>query len=153
MTFCHLQEIINHLRQHSHCTTYGSGMSAPVVMQILTSFKILMGEDGTNEGTGRSHIVCVCLFWYEEVLNVIFIWNQIVGSCMAAQTNYGLVFGFLCFSIDHMFIVAIKIICPKAFTFMWSWKGNHLVDHVWRFQAFFFFPGKRRVTQLADNAR
>jgi len=73
MTFCHLQEIINHLRQHSHCTTYGSGMSAPVVMQILTSFKILMGEDGTNEGTGRSHIVCVCLFWYEEVLNVIFI--------------------------------------------------------------------------------
>ena len=56
ITFHHLQEVINHLRQHSHCTTYGSGMSAPVVMQILTAFKILMGEDDTNEGTGKSHV-------------------------------------------------------------------------------------------------
>lgn len=51
----YLQDIINHLRQHSHCTTYGTGMTAPVAVQILTSLKIIMGEDGTNEGTRLCH--------------------------------------------------------------------------------------------------
>ena len=41
---------MNHLRRHSHCATYGSSMTAPVAMQILTCMKIIMGEDGTNEG-------------------------------------------------------------------------------------------------------
>ena len=45
-----MQEIVNHLRRHSHCATYGSSMTAPVAMQILTCMKIIMGEDGTNEG-------------------------------------------------------------------------------------------------------
>ena len=30
-------------------------MTAPVALQILTTMKIIMGEDGTNEG------VCVCV--------------------------------------------------------------------------------------------
>ena len=33
-------------------------MTAPVALQILTTMKIIMGEDGTNEGV----CVCVCVY-------------------------------------------------------------------------------------------
>ena len=45
------QAIINHLRRYSHAATYGSAMSAPVAQQVISSMKIIMGEDGTKEGT------------------------------------------------------------------------------------------------------
>ena len=45
-----MQEIVNYLRHHSHSVTYGSSLPGPVAAQILTSMKIIMGEDGTNEG-------------------------------------------------------------------------------------------------------
>lgn len=45
-----LQEIINHIRGSSHSAAYASFMSPPVVMQILLSMKIIMGEDGTDQG-------------------------------------------------------------------------------------------------------
>ena len=49
-THTRTQEIINHLRQNSHTTTYGTSMSGPVAQQIVSSLTIIMGEDGTNEG-------------------------------------------------------------------------------------------------------
>lgn len=54
-THTYTQAIINHLRQYSHASTYGSAMSAPVAQQVISSMKIIMGEDGTKEGT------CVCV--------------------------------------------------------------------------------------------
>jgi serine palmitoyltransferase len=47
------KDIINHLRSRSHSTLYAETLPAPVVMQILTSLKILMGEDNTNDGQRR----------------------------------------------------------------------------------------------------
>ena len=44
---------MSHLRQTSHATTYGDCMPAPVAQQAFTATKIIMGEDGTNEGKGR----------------------------------------------------------------------------------------------------
>jgi len=44
------QEIIDHIRGSSHSAVYASSMSPPVAMQILSSMKIIMGEDGTDEG-------------------------------------------------------------------------------------------------------
>ena len=35
-------------------------MTAPVALQILTSMKIIMGEDGTNEGM---QLECVCVMY------------------------------------------------------------------------------------------
>ncbi|XP_066280595.1 serine palmitoyltransferase 2-like [Branchiostoma lanceolatum] len=47
------KRLINHLRAYSHSTTYACSMSAPVAQQVITSMKIIMGEDGTNRGQLR----------------------------------------------------------------------------------------------------
>ena len=44
------QDIINHIRSTSHSAAYASSMSPPVTQQIISSMKIIMGEDGTDEG-------------------------------------------------------------------------------------------------------
>ena len=44
------KEIINHIRGSSHSAAYASSMSPPVVMQIISSMKMIMGEDGTDKG-------------------------------------------------------------------------------------------------------
>lgn len=45
-----LQELIEYLRSHSHSAVYAASMSPPVVEQIFTSMKCIMGEDGTTIG-------------------------------------------------------------------------------------------------------
>lgn len=47
------KELIDHIRRYSHSFTYGTSISAPVAQQIITSMKIIMGEDGTKEGQRR----------------------------------------------------------------------------------------------------
>ncbi|PSN48068.1 Serine palmitoyltransferase 2 [Blattella germanica] len=44
------KHLIKHLRVNSHAACYASAMSPPIAQQIITSMKIIMGEDGTNEG-------------------------------------------------------------------------------------------------------
>lgn len=72
-----------------------------------------------------------------------------MGSCMAAQTNYGLVFGFLwlvsCFSIDHMFIEAIRYVLkysPLCGLGRQSFCGSLVessLTQTMKFPSFFFF--------------
>lgn len=47
------RNLITMLRRQSHSQKYGGSMSAPVAAQIISSMKIIMGEDGTNEGIRR----------------------------------------------------------------------------------------------------
>ncbi|KAK5857023.1 hypothetical protein PBY51_010293 [Eleginops maclovinus] len=47
------RELIEYLRSHSHSAVYASSMSPPVVEQIITSMKCIMGEDGTTIGCDR----------------------------------------------------------------------------------------------------
>ncbi|XP_075226049.1 serine palmitoyltransferase long chain base subunit [Lycorma delicatula] len=47
------KELINFLRVNSHAQTYASSMSPPVCQQIISSMKIIMGEDGSLEGVKR----------------------------------------------------------------------------------------------------
>lgn len=47
------KKLIDFLRANSHAHCYATSMSAPVAQQILTSMKIIMGLDGTNEGRKR----------------------------------------------------------------------------------------------------
>lgn len=47
------KKLINFLRVHSHAHCYASAMSPPVTQQILTSMKIIMGLDVSNEGSKR----------------------------------------------------------------------------------------------------
>ncbi|KAL4656286.1 serine palmitoyltransferase 2-like [Arapaima gigas] len=45
--------LIDYLRTHSHSAVYATSMSPPVVEQIITSMKCIMGEDGTTVGRER----------------------------------------------------------------------------------------------------
>ncbi|MEQ2201783.1 hypothetical protein XENOCAPTIV_018034, partial [Xenoophorus captivus] len=47
------RELIDYLRCHSHSAVYATSMSPPVVEQIITSMKCIMGEDGTTIGCDR----------------------------------------------------------------------------------------------------
>ncbi|KAE8289667.1 Serine palmitoyltransferase 2 [Larimichthys crocea] len=47
------RELIEYLRSHSHSAVYATSMSPPVVEQIITSMKCIMGEDGTTIGCDR----------------------------------------------------------------------------------------------------
>lgn len=44
------QELIDYLRTHSHSAVYATSLSPPVVEQIITSMKCIMGQDGTTLG-------------------------------------------------------------------------------------------------------
>ncbi|NWH16632.1 SPTC2 palmitoyltransferase, partial [Grus americana] len=44
------KELIDYLRTYSHSAVYATSMSPPVVEQIITSMKCIMGEDGTTVG-------------------------------------------------------------------------------------------------------
>jgi serine palmitoyltransferase len=47
------RKLIEHLAANSHSACYASTLSPPVAQQILTSMRIIMGRDGTNEGERR----------------------------------------------------------------------------------------------------
>ncbi|KAM8847237.1 serine palmitoyltransferase 2b [Synchiropus picturatus] len=47
------KELIDYLRNYSHSALYAASMSPPVVQQIISSMKIIMGEDGTSLGANR----------------------------------------------------------------------------------------------------
>lgn len=44
------QTLIDYLRVNSHAHCYASSMSPPVAQQIISSMRIIMGEDGTSDG-------------------------------------------------------------------------------------------------------
>ena len=48
--FSKIKKLINHLRATSHAACYATSMSPPVAQQIISSMRIIMGEDGTDEG-------------------------------------------------------------------------------------------------------
>ena len=52
--FLCFQRLINHLRAHSHASVYSPSLPPPVAQQIISSMKIIMGLDGTNEGRNFS---------------------------------------------------------------------------------------------------
>ncbi|CAO3673564.1 unnamed protein product [Umbelopsis vinacea] len=45
--------VIDHLRLHNHAYQYAEPISIPVAQQVLTSTKIICGEDGTDDGRRR----------------------------------------------------------------------------------------------------
>ncbi|KAL5279621.1 SPTLC2 family protein [Megaselia abdita] len=47
------KKLIDNIRANSHAHCYASTMAPPVAQQILTSMKIIMGLDGTDEGKNR----------------------------------------------------------------------------------------------------
>lgn len=48
------KELINYLRVHSHAHVYAAAMSPPIAQQIISSMRIMIGEDGTDDGARRT---------------------------------------------------------------------------------------------------
>ncbi|GFS16232.1 serine palmitoyltransferase 2, partial [Elysia marginata] len=44
------KRLINHLKVHAHSFIYSTAMSPPVAQQVISSMRIIMGKDGTQEG-------------------------------------------------------------------------------------------------------
>lgn len=55
--YSYQQKLISHLRINSHAHCYATSMSPPVAQQIISSMRIIMGEDGTDEGYSFSSIL------------------------------------------------------------------------------------------------
>lgn len=47
------RELIDHIRFHSHSNIYAESTSPAILAQIISSMKVIMGEDGTQEGKTR----------------------------------------------------------------------------------------------------
>jgi len=47
------RKLISYLRINSHAACYATSMAPPVAQQIISSMRIIMGEDGTDEGQRR----------------------------------------------------------------------------------------------------
>lgn len=47
------KNLVNHLRVSSHSAIYSSSMPPCVIQQVISSMKIMLGKDGTNEGKQR----------------------------------------------------------------------------------------------------
>lgn len=65
------QELINYLRVNSHAHSYASSMSPPVAQQIITSMRIIAGEDGTDAGQKRTKQLARNTRYFRRRLNQI----------------------------------------------------------------------------------
>ncbi|XP_078052716.1 serine palmitoyltransferase long chain base subunit [Augochlora pura] len=63
--------LINHLRIYSHAHAYATAMSPPVAQQIITSMKIIAGENGTNDGQKRTKQLARNTRYFRRRLNQI----------------------------------------------------------------------------------
>ena len=82
----YFQKLINYLRASSHSCCYASSLPGPVVAQILTSMKIIMGKDGTDDGNVWSYSFQIK---YENALTSHWPKNSIVMkySCWHPDSN------------------------------------------------------------------
>lgn len=62
------KRIINHIRANSPAVTYALPMSPPVVQQIISSMKVMMGLDGTNDGDFQSSVSEK----YNQIMRLLF---------------------------------------------------------------------------------
>ena len=94
--------MINYLREASHSTTYAASVPAPVAQQIISSMTIIMGDDGTNEGTClplNSDAPSTSLYYYRREENSSVVRQQQV-----------------CIIFVHCFRVSASKCCVKFLT-------------------------------------
>lgn len=72
-SFPAIQELIDYLRCHSHSALYATSISPPVAQQIITSMRIIMGEDGTTLGRQQNFLLPKRHLWRKNYLYFILI--------------------------------------------------------------------------------
>ncbi|KAI4499605.1 hypothetical protein M0802_005175 [Mischocyttarus mexicanus] len=63
--------LINYLRVHSQAHTYATAMSPPIAQQIISSMRIISGEDGTDAGKKRLKQLARNIRYFRRRLNQI----------------------------------------------------------------------------------
>ncbi|XP_053996435.1 serine palmitoyltransferase 2 [Hylaeus anthracinus] len=63
--------LINHLRIYGHAHSYAVAMSPPIAQQIITSMRIIAGEDGTDDGRKRTKQLARNTRYFRRRLNQI----------------------------------------------------------------------------------
>jgi hypothetical protein len=51
LDFVIAQELLHYIRSISPAHLYATSMPPPVVQQVISALKVIMGEDGTDRGT------------------------------------------------------------------------------------------------------
>lgn len=64
-----MQAIVDHIRANSHASAYSASMAPAVVQQVISSMRIIMGEDGTDNGL--SHLACCSGRFMEMSVNYV----------------------------------------------------------------------------------
>uniref|UniRef100_A0A3P8WRZ9 serine C-palmitoyltransferase n=1 Tax=Cynoglossus semilaevis TaxID=244447 RepID=A0A3P8WRZ9_CYNSE len=67
------KELIDYLRSHSHSALYATSMSPPVAQQIITSMKIIMGEDGSTLGRQQTQLSQNTTYFRKKLWDMGFI--------------------------------------------------------------------------------
>ncbi|KAJ7379980.1 Serine palmitoyltransferase 2 [Desmophyllum pertusum] len=127
------QEIINHIRAASHSAAYASFMSPPVVMQVLSSMKIIMGEDGTDRGKQRLNALAQnCKYFRQRLKNM----------------------GYIVYGHDASAVVPILLYMPaKCVAFSREMLKRNVAVVIVGFPATSLIEGRARICLSASHTR
>ena len=84
---------MDYIRVHSHSACYAVSMPAPVVQQVLSSMKIVMGRDNTDSGKSFTLPSSVLLFICSFTIHGPVVWNclpcdlQLMDILLTTFTN------------------------------------------------------------------
>ncbi|XP_068730448.1 serine palmitoyltransferase 2-like [Montipora capricornis] len=127
------EDIINHIKGHSYSATYASFMSPPVVMQIISTMKIIMGEDGSDNGKERITALAEnCIYFRRRVKQM----------------------GFIVYGHDASAVVPILLYLPsKTVAFSRELLKRNIAVVIVGFPAVPLIEGRARICLSASHTR
>ena len=63
------RKLIDHVRMQSYANCYASSISPPIAQQIISSLRIICGDDGTDDGRKRIEQLAWNTHYFRERLN------------------------------------------------------------------------------------
>ncbi|OBS79037.1 hypothetical protein A6R68_18576, partial [Neotoma lepida] len=129
--------LIDYLRIHSHSAVYATSMSPPVIEQIITSMKCIMGQDGTS----LEIVLPVALFqwqsrvktgWWVEKYYLVFLGKECIQQ-LAENTKYFRrrlkEMGFIIYGNEDSPVVPLMLYMPAKIGYV-LWKALKEIDEV-----------------------
>ncbi len=91
------KDIINHLRARNHGSVYAETMSPVVAQQVYTSMKIILGEDGTDDGRNRIRNIADNSMYFRQSLKKL---------------------GFIVYGHDHSPVIPLLLFNPAKIPYV-----------------------------------
>ena len=107
-----MQAVVDYIRIHSHSTCYAVSMPAPVVQQVLSSMKIIMGIDNTNSGEILTLTFTGLLLVCRYFSYLILLWGLIVRAvqCLIAVLRQSCLFSPLCIHDVTIYLIILEVL-------------------------------------------